>query len=186
MRRRLFRYERTRGALTGGARFSHSPLSSCNIRLIRFAGSKAPDRMAAQREPPFSVVAPARNLKGTTDEDSDAADSNAGGFVYGRWMQWISGRKLDLADARALWISALPLGCDPCRGRMPRAAGGGYGQQTVPVLIAKAEQNLAARLHAIRRVEAFSTVTSRRGSTAWSLKFILKKDRNVKRGDLLF
>ena len=70
-----------------------------------------------------------------------------------------------------------------CRGQ--HAAG--YGQQTVPVLVAKAEQKtVATRLHAIGRVEAFSTVNIKAQLDGVITEVHFKEGQDVKRGDLLF
>jgi multidrug efflux system membrane fusion protein len=66
----------------------------------------------------------------------------------------------------------------------PRA---GFGQQAVPVLVAKAEQKtVATRLHAIGRVEAFSTVNIKAQLDGVVTEVHFKEGQEVKRGDLLF
>jgi membrane fusion protein, multidrug efflux system len=104
-------------------------------------------------------------------------------------MQWISGEKLDFGG-RARALSMLSVGAllaslagAGCRGQ--QAAG--YGQQTVPVLVAKAEQKtVATRLHAIGRVEAYSTVNIKAQLDGVITEVHFKEGQDVKRGDLLF
>ncbi len=104
-------------------------------------------------------------------------------------MPWISGEKLDfggrarvpsMLSAIALLASLAVAGC---RGQ--QAAG--FGQQTVPVLVAKAEQKtVATRLHAIGRVEAYSTVNIKAQLDGVITEVHFKEGQDVKRGDLLF
>lgn len=101
-------------------------------------------------------------------------------------MRWISGGQLDFGrrarvlTAAVLLASAAGTGC---RGQ--QAAG--YGQQTVPVLVAKAEQKtVATRLHAIGRVEAYSTVNIKAQLDGVITEVHFKEGQDVKRGDLLF
>ncbi|MHB8382889.1 MAG: efflux RND transporter periplasmic adaptor subunit, partial [Candidatus Binataceae bacterium] len=104
-------------------------------------------------------------------------------------MRWISGRKLNLgARERALFLLSAAammasVGAGGCRGQ--QAAG--FGQQTVPVLVAKAEQKtVATRLHAIGRVEAFSTVNIKAQLDGVITEVHFKEGQEVKRGALLF
>ncbi len=104
-------------------------------------------------------------------------------------MQWISGAKLDFGGrARALSILSVAalvatLAGAGCRGQQAT----GYGQQTVPVLVAKAEQKtVATRLHAIGRVEAYSTVNIKAQLDGVITEVHFKEGQYVKRGDLLF
>lgn len=104
-------------------------------------------------------------------------------------MRWISGGQLNfgprasvlsMLGAAALLASFAAAGC---RGQ--HAAG--YGQQTVPVLVAKAEQKtVATRLHAIGRVEAYSTVNIKAQLDGVITEVHFKEGQDVKRGDLLF
>jgi multidrug efflux system membrane fusion protein len=104
-------------------------------------------------------------------------------------MPWISGAKLKFGE-RASVLSMLSAGAllaslagAGCRGQ--QAAG--YGQQTVPVLVAKAEQKtVATRLHAIGRVEAYSTVNIKAQLDGVITEVHFKEGQDVKRGDLLF
>ncbi|MGH7779562.1 MAG: efflux RND transporter periplasmic adaptor subunit [Candidatus Binataceae bacterium] len=65
--------------------------------------------------------------------------------------------------------------------------GVGFGQQSVPVLVAKAEQKtVATRLHAIGRVEAYSTVNVKAQLDGIVTEVHFKEGQEVKRGDLLF
>lgn len=87
---------------------------------------------------------------------------------------------LSIMGAAALLVS---LGGAGCRGQQ----GAGYGQQTVPVLVAKAEQKtVATRLHAIGRVEAYSTVNIKAQLDGVITEVHFKEGQDVKRGDLLF
>ena len=104
-------------------------------------------------------------------------------------MRWISGGKLNLGG-RGSVLSALgaavflaSLAGTGCRGQQTA----GYGQQTVPVLVAKAEQKtVATRLHAIGRVEAYSTVNIKAQLDGVITEVHFKEGQDVKRGDLLF
>ncbi|MGB6552133.1 MAG: efflux RND transporter periplasmic adaptor subunit [Candidatus Binataceae bacterium] len=104
-------------------------------------------------------------------------------------MQWISGGQLNFG-ARARMLSVLSAAAvlasvagAGCRGQ--QAAG--YGQQSVPVLVAKAEQKtVATRLHAIGRVEAYSTVNIKAQLDGVITEVHFKEGQDVKRGDLLF
>ncbi len=65
--------------------------------------------------------------------------------------------------------------------------GAGFGSQAVPVLVAKAEKKtVATRLHAIGRVEAYSTVNIKAQLDGIVTQVHFKEGQEVKRGDLLF
>jgi len=68
-----------------------------------------------------------------------------------------------------------------------RGPHGAFGPQSVPVLVAKAQQKtVATRLHAIGRVEAFSTVNIKAQLDGIVTEVHFKEGQEVKRGDLLF
>ncbi|MGC1341367.1 MAG: efflux RND transporter periplasmic adaptor subunit [Candidatus Binataceae bacterium] len=137
--------------------------------------------MAAPRESLFSGLSLGRGvLKGTTDLKIRMRKIR---------MRWISGGQLNFG-ARARVLSVLcaaavlaSVAGAGCRGQ--QAAG--YGQQSVPVLVAKAEQKtVATRLHAIGRVEAYSTVNIKAQLDGVITEVHFKEGQDVKRGDLLF
>ncbi len=85
----------------------------------------------------------------------------------------------------ALGAAVLAIVAVAACNREPRGAG--FGQQAVPVLVAKAEQKtVATRLHAIGRVEAFSTVNIKAQLDGVITEVHFKEGQDVKRGDLLF
>jgi multidrug efflux system membrane fusion protein len=77
------------------------------------------------------------------------------------------------------------LGLLGCRGGDPAQAFGGRG--AVPVLVSKAfRKTVAERLHAIGRVEAYSTVEVKSQIGGQVMKVHFKEGQEVRKGDLLF
>lgn len=88
-----------------------------------------------------------------------------------------------LGVAGLLWLTAFSLaGC-----RSAGAEKGFGGRGPVPVLVAKAtRKTVAQRLHAIGRVEAYSTVQIKAQVSGQVMEVHFNEGQDVKKGDLLF
>lgn len=87
-------------------------------------------------------------------------------------------RAISIALVATLWLIG-------CRGGDPGQGFGGHGP--VPVLVAKAiRKTVAQRLHAIGRVEAYSTVQIKAQISGQLMQVHFKEGQDVNKGDLLF
>ncbi len=100
------------------------------------------------------------------------------------WATWATLRAVSIAAMLAMTLVALAgSGCS----RGPSEQGFGGEHEAVPVLAAKVTQkNVAESIHAIGRVEAYSTVDIKAQINGQVMQVNFHEGQDVKKGDLLF